>query len=152
MTPRASDAEPASAASGNMRAMWLKAVLVFGLIAAVETLHGILRVRLLNRRLGDRRARQAGVATGSALLLAVSWLTVPWIAPRDGGDAFAIGALWTGLMLAFEIVVGRCVFHASWARIAADFDVRRGGWLGFGMLALAAAPWLAAVGRGLFSP
>ena len=132
--------------------MWLRALLVFVLIAGVETLHGILRVRFLNRPLGDRRARQVGVATGSALILTLAWLTVPWIAPRRSGDALAIGAAWTALMLAFEIGVGRWAFRAPWSRIAADFDVRRGGLLGFGMLVLAAAPWLTGVARGLFNP
>jgi len=135
-----------------MSVMGWKALAVFVVIAGVETLHGILRVRLLNRPLGDRRARQVGVATGSALILAIAWFTVPWLAPRSHGDAAAIGALWVALMLAFEIGIGRWAFHASWSRIAADFDVRRGGLLGFGMIALAAAPWLAAVGRGVFSP
>lgn len=132
--------------------MWLRALLVFVLIAGVETLHGILRVRLLNRPLGDRRARQVGVATGSALILALAWLTVPWIGPPDASDAWVIGATWTALMLVFEISVGRWVFRAPWSRIAADFDVRRGGLLGFGMLVLAAAPWLVGIAHGMFSP
>ena len=46
------------------------------LIAAAEVLHGVLRVSLLNRRVGDHRARQIGVFTGSAIILIISWLTV----------------------------------------------------------------------------
>ena len=61
-----------------------------------------------------------------------------------------MGGLWLVLMLAFEIGLGRLVFHASWDRIASDFDLRRGGCLGFGMLVLLAAPLLAAKLHGLF--
>lgn len=130
--------------------MWLKALLVFALIALAETLHGVLRVRFLNRPLGDRRARQLGVFTGSALILLIAWATAPWLALPTPRMAFAVGALWVGLMLAFEIWVGRVLFHAPWRRILADFDVRRGGLLGFGMVVLALAPWLAAGWRGMF--
>ena len=130
--------------------MWTKAWLACLIIAAMETLHGILRVRLLNRPLGDRRARQVGVFSGSLLILVVAGLSVPWIGPPDAGAALLIGALWVGFMLAFEIALGRLVFRAPWARIAADFDLRRGGLLGFGLLVLGLAPWLAGRWRGLF--
>ncbi|MBA4137883.1 MAG: hypothetical protein C0518_11245 [Opitutus sp.] len=130
--------------------MWLKALLVFALIALVETVHGALRVRFLNRPLGNHRARQVGVFTGSALIFLIAWVTAPWLALPTSRAAFAVGGLWLALMLAFEVWVGRVLFHAPWPRILADFDVRRGGWLGFGMVVLALAPWLAAVARGGF--
>ena len=43
---------------------------------------------------------------------------------------------------------GRVVFGYPRSRIAEDFDVSRGRLLGFGMLALVAAPWLAHRWRG----
>ncbi len=49
-----------------------KAVIVWVAIAFAEMVQGILRVRLLNRRVGDHRARQIGVATGSLLILAIA--------------------------------------------------------------------------------
>ena len=52
-------------------------------------------------------------------------------------------------MLAFEIAFGRLVFHASWQRLAADFDFRKGGLLSIGMAVLLVAPLLAAKLRGL---
>lgn len=130
--------------------MLFRALIVCLVIAMAETIHGILRVRLLNRRVGDHRARQIGVGTASLIILAIAWLTVPWIAPASRGDALAVGGLWLAVMLAFEVSLGRFVFHAAWDRILADFDLRRGGLLGFGMLVLAAAPWLAGRWHGLF--
>jgi hypothetical protein len=130
--------------------MLLRALLVCVLIALAETLHGILRVRLLNRRVGDHRARQLSVGTASLIILGIAWLTLPWIAPRTPPDALAVGALWLAGMLAFEFCLGRLVFHLPWRRILADFDLRRGGLLGFGMLVLFFAPWLVGRWRGLF--
>lgn len=130
--------------------MLLRALFVCVLIAVAETIHGILRVRLLNRRVGDHRARQISVGTASLIILAIAWLTVPWIAPGSRGDALAVGGLWVAVMLAFEVSLGRFVFHASWDRIFSDFDLRRGGLLGFGMLVLFFAPLLTARWHGQF--
>lgn len=130
--------------------MWWKALVIFALIALVETVHGSLRVRYLNRPLGDHRARQVGVCTGSLLILVIAWVTAPWLDVPSAAAAWAVGGAWLGLMLGFEVWGGRRLFHASWPRVFAEFDLRRGGLLGFGMLVLAAAPWLAGVARGPF--
>ncbi len=129
--------------------MLLKALLVWCAIALAEVAQGVVRVRHLNPRVGDRRARQVGVVSGSLLILLIAWLAVPWMAIATQGQAFAVGILWLGLMLALDIAVGRWVFRLPWERILREFDPRRGGWLGGGMLVLLAAPWLAARLRGL---
>ena len=129
--------------------MIIKALVIWMLIAVAEVLHGVLRVSLLNRRVGDHRARQIGVFTGSAIILIISLLTVPWLGASTNGQLFGIGFLWLMLMLAFEIAFGRLVFRASWQRLASDFDFRKGGVLSIGMLILFAAPFLATKLHGL---
>jgi len=124
--------------------MLFKALLVWCLIAAAEVAQGILRVRLLNRRVGDHRARQIGVFTGSAIIVVIAWLTVPWIYPTTTGQQLGVGLLWLALMLAFEVAFGRLVFRVSWERIAAEFDFRKGGLLVIGMAVLLFAPLVAA--------
>ena len=54
------------------------------------------------------------------------------------------GIVWLALTLIFEIAFGRFVAHASWARIASDYDLPRGGLLPIGLLVLAGAPLIAA--------
>jgi hypothetical protein len=130
-------------------AIVFRAFLIWLLIAAAEVLHGILRVRLLNRRVGDHRARQIGVFTGSGILFAIAWFAVPWLGASTTGQLIFVGFLWLALMLTFEIAFGRLVFRASWQRIASDFDFRKGGLLSIGMLVLLIAPVLVAKLRGL---
>ena len=48
--------------------MIFKTLVIWMLIAAAEILHGVLRVFLLNRSVGNHRARQIGVFTGSAII------------------------------------------------------------------------------------
>ncbi|HEY5553178.1 MAG TPA: hypothetical protein VIK52_14895 [Opitutaceae bacterium] len=130
--------------------MLLKATAICIVIAAAETLHGIARVRFLNRRLGDKRARQVAVFSASAIILFIGWFTVPWIAPASRADCLSIGALWLALMLAFEFTLGRMVFRMPWRRIFADFDPTKGGLLAIGMLVLFATPWIIANWRALY--
>lgn len=129
--------------------MILRAVLIWLAIAVAEVLNGIGRVRFLNPRVGDRRARRLAVFTGSVIILAIAWFAVPWVGARGTGERLVVGAVWLALMLAFDVGFGRLVFRASWDRIAADFDLRRGGLLGLGMLILFAAPALVGWLRGM---
>jgi hypothetical protein len=122
--------------------MLLRALLIWMIIALAEVGQGWLRIRLLNRRVGDRRARQLGVFTGSALFLFITWLMFPWLGASTTAELLGVGAFWLGLMLAFDFGFGRLVFRVPWERILREFDLRQGGLLGIGMLLLLLSPWL----------
>jgi len=120
-----------------------RALLIGLLIAGLEILQGMLRVRYLNRPLGDHRARQVGVLVGSVVILIVAWWFDPWIGASGPTELLVVGAVWLGVMLTLDLVFGRLVFRFSWSRIRRDFDVRRGGLLGIGMLVVFVAPYCA---------
>lgn len=124
--------------------MMLRATLVWLLIAVAETVHGIVRVRLLNRHLGDKRARQISVLSGSLIIFAIALGTIRWIGVDSSRDCLSIGGFWLALMLAFDFGLGHFYFGFSWKRLFADLDPKQGGVLGFGMLFLFFAPLLAA--------
>jgi hypothetical protein len=130
--------------------MITRAFLVWIEIACAETLHGILRVRLLNRRVGDKVARRIAVFSGSAIILTIGWFSIPWIAPASSTDSLMVGALWLVLMLSYDIGLARFAFRMPWSRVAADFDIRRGNLLGIGMLTLFATPFLIGRWKGLY--
>jgi len=83
-----------------------RALLVWLLMMAVETIHGMLRNRFLVPVLGDVGARQIGVLIGSAIILGIAVLLIGWIRPTSERALLAIGALWLVLTLAFEFGLG----------------------------------------------
>jgi len=133
-----------------MNMIYFKAFLVWGIIAAVEVAHGILRARLLAPRVGDLRSRQIGVFSGSVLILLIAYFAIPWLCPVTAFVAGLIGLLWFFAMLVFEFWLGRVVFKLPWERLLADFNIAKGGLLWFGMLVLLLAPFIAGKLRGLW--
>lgn len=127
--------------------MWTRALVTVAAIAAAETLHGIARTLWLAPVVGDHRARQIAVFTGSLLILAIATLAIRWVGPRTVARQLGVGGLWLVVMLGFELGLGRAL-GVSWTRLAADYDPRQGGLMLFGMAVLFLAPTLAARIRG----
>ena len=126
---------------------WARAVRIWLTLIAVESVHGVMRRLLLEPQLGDLRARQVSVLTGSLLIAMVLWFTLKWLGPQPRRRWWEFGLLWLTLTLTFEIGLGRLT-GASWDRIASDFDPRRGGLLAFGMFVILVAPRMLAQRRG----
>ena len=93
---------------------------------------------------GDFPARQIGVPTGSVLILGVACVFIRWVGAGTTPRLVAVGLLWVALTVLFEIGLGRLVLDLPWDRLAEDYDLTRGGFMGLGLLFMAAAPWLAA--------
>ncbi len=127
----------------NDISMWIRALVTVAAIATAETLHGIARTLWLAPVVGDDRARQIAVFTGSLLILAIATLAIRWIGPRTVARKLGVGGLWLVVMLGFELGLGRAL-GISWARLASDYDPRQGGLMLLGMAVLFLAPTIAA--------
>lgn len=121
----------------------LRALLVWLVIIAVESVHGILRTLLHVPMLRDFPARQISVFTGSLLIFGVTLFFINWIAARTTLQLLIVGTIWVLLTILFEITLGRLVLDLSWDRITEDYNITRGGFLGFGLLFMAVSPLLA---------
>jgi hypothetical protein len=120
-----------------------RALVVWLLMMAIETIHGVLRNRFLVPVIGDVGSRQIGVLIGSALILGIAILTIDWIRPNSERSLLAIGALWLSLTLAFEFGLGLAL-RRPWEAMLSDYDLSRGGLLSIGMVVLALSPWISA--------
>jgi hypothetical protein len=127
---------------------WFRALLVWLVVIVAESVHGTLRTLYLAPAIGDFPARRVGVFFGSALIFVIALAFIRWIGAQSRRQLLGIGALWVALTIAFEVGLGRAVLHLDWARILADYDLSRGGLMGFGLLAMFFMPLLAARIRG----
>ena len=122
----------------------LRAAAVWLLLMAAEVVHGTVRTLWVAPHVGDFRARQVAVASGSALVLLIATATARWLAAGRPATQIAIGLSWVGLTLLFELGIGRFVAGYSWERLAEDYDVLNGGILPFGLAVMAVAPLIGA--------
>ncbi len=121
----------------------LRALLIWFVIIAAETIHGTIRTVVLVPWIGDLRARQLCVFTGSIIIFTLAAVFSRWLR-ATAYQQIAVGILWAILTVLFEIVLGRLILKVSWDRIVQDYDLTRGGLMGFGLLFMALTPWLAA--------
>ena len=109
-------------------------------LACAETLHGIVRIKLVIPRLGKERAIKLSALTGSMLAFAICFALVPPLGLSSLEGHLKIGLFLAAFMASFDMAVGRLLMRKSWAKIWPDFDPRTGNYLSFGLLALCLIP------------
>jgi hypothetical protein len=125
----------------------LHAVTAWLILMLVAILNGTLREFVITPRTGPAIGHVISTLLLAALILAITWLLIPWIGPASSGDAGVIGLTWLGLTLLFEFGFGR-LRGKPWAVLLADYNVARGRIWILVLLTTVAAPWLAARLRG----
>lgn len=132
--------------AGDSGVRWKRVLAAWLLIIAAESVHGALRQWLLAPMVGDFRARQAGVFTGSLIIFIIAFLLIRWVGMARTRQLLAVGVLWTALTLGFEFALGRALGF-GWDRILADYNLARGGLMPVGMVVLLLTPYAAAKAR-----
>lgn len=118
----------------------LRALAVWLVIMAAESAQGALRQWLAGPQ-GAFVARQVAVFTGALVIFAIAWIFRRWMRLRSNAGALGVGALWVALTVAFEVGLGR-VLGYGWDRMLEDYDLRHGGLMPLGLVAMALTPWL----------
>ncbi len=124
-----------------------RGLLVFLLIMAVETLHGVLRGLFLAPRVGEEMAGRIGWPVALVLVLLIAWATIRWIGLREGRSLFTLGAVWAVLTIAFEAMIG-VLRGMGVPEIMAELNPLTGT-IPYSAAVMFIAPWLAARLRGL---
>jgi hypothetical protein len=124
--------------------VFLRSLVVWLVIILAEVLHGIARTVWLSPLVGDFKARQIAVFTGSAIILTIAIIFIRWIRAGNVLQLLGVGFLWLALTLGFEIVLGRLVMGYSWERVTSDYNLFKGGLLPIGLVVLTLSPALAA--------
>jgi hypothetical protein len=125
-----------------------RGILIWLLIMAVETAHGILRGIYLVPLVGELNASRIGWPIGAGLVLAVNAALSRWIGLTENLKLLSLGLIWAVLTLLFEIMIG-FARGLGGARVLAEFVPWQGGLGFFSLLLMLAAPWLATKLRAL---
>jgi hypothetical protein len=121
-------------------AMIVRALAVWVAMLVSAILNGAFREMFLIPQLGDAAGRAVSTLMLSALVILLTWSTVPWIDPRSSRDEWAIGIGWMALTLAFEFLAGHYLFGKPWSELTADYDVLRGRIWVVVLMTIAVAP------------
>ena len=127
-----------------MKAIVFRALAVWLILIVAESIHGTLREFFLKPYIGDFRARQIAFFSGMALILTIALLFIRWLKTDSHQQLLKVGLLWMALTLVFEFSLGLFVLRYSWERMFSDYNLLKGGLMGFGLLFLVFAPLLAA--------
>ena len=106
------------------------------LLAIGEIVNGNIRVRVLHHLCGKKRAKKISFFSGTTIIYAIAWFTLPWLSPANYLDCYKIGFSWLMIMLGIDIYFGRYVIKFKWNKIVGDFNPLKGNLLGVGMLLL----------------
>jgi hypothetical protein len=131
--------------------VFVRGIIVWLVIILAESLHGTARRFLLEPYVGEFRASQIGVFMGAAIILVISIASVRWIGASSVYQLLGVGLIWLILTLSFEFLLGRLVLGYSWERIIAEYNLRKGGLMAIGLMALMVSPVVAARWQGIIS-
>lgn len=112
------------------------------LIIVAESIHGTLRQLFLAPLIGDLPARRIAFFVALLIILGITYLFIRWINAPTIKSLFAVGLMWMILMACFEFGLGIFVMKYSWERMFEDYDISRGGLMGFGLLFMFFVPYL----------
>jgi hypothetical protein len=102
--------------------------------------NGIVRVAVLQPRLGEEPARRVATLVGIALVVAFAYAYVRRTSFRTGHGPLLVGVVWLALTLAFEFGMGLAAGR-SWGEMLVDYDLTRGRLWPLVLVATLLAPW-----------
>ena len=124
--------------------MIYKAIAIWAGILVLAVANGWLREAVLIPRI----RRFPGLFISGLLLslaiLAVAYASLPWLGTKSTAGLVAIGLVWLGLTLAFEMGYGHLAQGKSWSELLQAYTFQDGNIWPIVLACTAAAPYLAA--------
>lgn len=124
-----------------------KALAIWAIILALAVFNGIFREAVLVPTLGDRPGLILSGVLLSLLILAATYLLLPWLGIRESSQLFFIGLCWLTLTIVFEFSFGLLSGKAL-ADILGAYKFKGGNIWSAVLVVTAVAPWLTAKLRG----
>lgn len=106
--------------------LWRAALLGWVIMAVAATINGIVRVVVLEPRLGQRIAGWISVLSAIVLLQAVGFFSLRRHPATSRKQLAAIAAAWLLMTIAFEFLFGHFVDNKSWSELLANYNLLQG--------------------------
>jgi hypothetical protein len=112
---------------GNGERHWIgRGIAVWFVLLVIAVANGLLREALLIPAAGAGAGRALSPVTLSAAIVLLCGATIGWIGVRSRREAWALGAIWLALTLAFEFLAGHYLMGKPWSVLLEDYDVAGG--------------------------
>lgn len=131
--------------------MWWKSIVIWFVLMVLAILNGTVRVKLIIPFTGLTPGLAISTVMLCALILLATWMSIPWMGPRDARQAWSVGLLWLAMTLGFEFLAGHFLFKKPWPELLVDYDITKGRIWVLVPVVTVLAPWLMAKARGLFA-
>ena len=125
-----------------------RGLIVWLIIMAAETAHGILRGLFLVPRVGEVLSSRIGWPVGMVIVLGIAALMARWVGFRDTPSLLRLGVLWAILTFLFEVAIG-VLRGLDGPAIWAAINPLAGGLMVYSLAVMLVAPLAAARLRGL---
>jgi hypothetical protein len=109
-----------------LASIYARAFIVWLFLLVAMFVHGAIRAAVLEPRIGNWRARQLSVFSGSLVIFAITFAFSRWMGTGQTQALLRIGVLWVLLTVALEIGLGLGLGKRL-DEVLADFDVLKGG-------------------------
>ena len=127
--------------------MTIRILLLWAAIIPMAIANGMFRDTVLVRMFGQKRARTFSGLSLSAVILAWTILTIPWI-PLPGLMHYAgVGLAWLTLTVAFEFLFGRFAARKTWPELLRAYRFEDGDIWPLVLAVVALSPSVAAALR-----
>ncbi len=122
----------------------IKAFVLWVVILMLAIINGVLRETLLMPVLGSPLGLTLSGMLLSVLIIAVTYLSLPWFGRLPAASYVAIGMGWLCLTLLFEFSFGYLIQGKSWSQLFEAYMLRDGNLWPIVLLVVASAPYVAA--------
>jgi hypothetical protein len=107
--------------------MTRRAIVTWMLMIPVAFVNGIVREGLIQPAVGERRAHQISVVTGSSAFFTLVYAMLHReVASRSDRQLATLGAAWVSATVLFEFGFGHYVMGSPWSRLMQDYNLAAG--------------------------
>ncbi|MGC9519942.1 MAG: hypothetical protein ACP5FP_09850 [Desulfuromonadaceae bacterium] len=127
----------------------LKSLCIWGVILVLAIFNGALREKFLFPAFGVGLGLFLSGIILAAMILLLTWLTLPWLGVMHRAGFLYVGILWLILTLIFEFSFGMFLQGKSWQELLQAYTFSNGNIWPLVLLVTGAAPCVGAKIRGL---